>query len=550
MFAALLWSLLPGVLPAAVAAPASGETPWFEDVAAEVGVVFTHQDGRSGRYYPIETVASGGGWLDIEGDGDYDLYLINGAATPGGHGAEGARNRLFENRDGRFVDATEHSGLGDRGYGMGMCVGDSDGDGVLDLLVTNFGPDRLLRGLGDGRFTERAAAAGVADAGWSVSCAFGDLDGDGDLDLYVSRYLDFDFAHNPACTEPALSLRDYCHPARYRGLPDRLYINQGDGTFREQARARGIAQGVRERGLGVALSDLDQDGDLDIVVANDESPNRLYRNDGEAYFEDVAMLAGTAVSAAGEAQAGMGIAIGDVDGDGMEELFITNYALESNVLYRNLGDGLFGERTRAAGLATASYRPLGWGTAFLDVDNDGDLDLAVANGHVMAHIARQVPGQHSAQPNQLFLNDGSGRFVETDAGPAFSRARVSRALAVADFDDDGRLDLLITNTNGTAEVLRNRHRTAHHWLGLALEGAAGNRLAIGARATVRAGARAQVRAVSSGGGVLAQSDLRLHFGLGSFAGPVQVEIRWTRARQQTFTVERLDRYVAVRDPGR
>ncbi len=533
-------SLLPLLLLTTAALTAE---PSFVDVTAEVGVDFQHQDGRSGRRYFIETVASGGGFLDFDGDGDLDIYLLNGAATPGSKLKEPPRNALFENRGGRFVEVAKLAGVDDDGYGMGFCVGDADGDGRLDFFVTNVGPDRLFQNLGEGRFEEVAVRAGV-DGGkeWSVGCAFGDIDGDGDLDLYVSRYVEFSFEGSPKCSDRARGLDYYCHPSRFAGRPDALFINRGDGTFSDRSAERGIRQESTEKGLGVVLADLDLDGDLDLYVANDGTPNRLYLSDGSGRFKDASLLSGAALGEAGEPLAGMGVAFGDVDGDGLEDLLVSNFSLEPNSFYKNLGDGLFEDRTRAAGLHSLSYRPLGWGIELFDADNDGDLDLAVANGHVMDNIERFVPGATYAQPDQLFLNEGLGHFREVKSVGPWQQAAISRGLASGDFNNDGRLDLLVTRTNGAPALLENRTPHTHSWLGLVLVGPPSNRQAIGARVVLRAGKKSQVRQVRSGGGVLSQSDLRLHFGLGEHQCEVEVHIRWPDGSQQIEKTTQLDRY--------
>ncbi len=556
----------PGGAPAA----AEDATGWFEQVAAERGVDFRHFDGRTGERYYVETAASGGGLLDVDGDGDLDLYLINGAATPFAPAAGPApetitaaapRNALYENDgQGRFSDVTETAGAGDPGYGMGMCAGDVDSDGRLDFMVTNYGPDRLFRNLGEGadgtvRFEEIAERAGVAGHRWGTNCAFSDLDLDGDLDLYVSNYVDFHFDRNPYCGDEVRGVSNYCRPVVFGGQTDYLYLNQGDGTFREAGRERGIHQGGDDRGFGVIASDLTGDGAPEILVANDGTLDRLYLNDGRGFFTDQALLSGVAADREGTAGSGMGLALGDVDGDGRDDLLVTNYSFETNTLYLRRGDDLyFEDRTAEAGLAAASHLPVGWGVSFFDPDNDGDLDLAIANGHVMDNIEEFEDRVGYAQPNLLFANDGAAHFrdVSATAGNAFTAERVSRALAVGDFDDDGRLDLLVTNTNDAPDLLRNVLETSHHWLGVRLRGTAANRFAIGARVRLSCDSEhTGTREVRSGGGFQAQSDLRLHFGLGACSGPVAAEIRWPDGTVQTARSKQVDRYWDVEyDAGR
>lgn len=518
---------------------------WFREIAGEVGIEFQHRDGRSGHRYYVETAASGGGWLDFDNDGDLDVYLLNGASTPGSNLAETPRNALLENRDGRFVDVTEQAGVGDLGYGMGLCVGDVDADGFLDLFVSNYGPDRLFRNLGNGRFEEVSQQMGLAGNRWGTSCAFGDLDGDGDLDLYVANYVDFSFENNPRCGDEARQLWSYCRPAIFNGQEDYLYINQGDGSFVDQAAQRGIVQGTEDRGFGVVLSDIDDDKDLDILVANDGSANRLYINKGGGIFEDRGLFSGFGYNRDGQAESGMGLCLGDVDGDGLADPVVTNYSFETNTLYLNRGNLFFEDGTAQSGFGEVSHLPVGWGIQFLDYDWDGDLDLAVANGHVMDNIDQFETGIGYPQRNHLLANDGFGRFrdVSALAGQGFLAKKVSRGLAVGDWNNDGRPDLLITNNNDRPDLLENRLVTNAHWIGIQLKGAPVNPFAIGARVTLsRKFEQLGVREVHSGGGFLAQDDLRMIFGLSSASGPVSVQIRWPDGATQTETIQKVDRY--------
>ena len=521
--------------------------PLFVDVAERAGIRFQHRDGRSGKRYYVETAASGGGWIDFDDDGDLDLYLVNGALTPGSPDMPAPKNTLYENRDGTFIDVSEHAGVDDTGYGMGLCTGDFDADGNLDLFVTNFGPDRLFRNRGDGTFEEVADRAGVAGDSWGTACAFGDIDGDGDLDLFVANYVAFAYQHNRLCSSAASRILSYCRPDAFKGQPDYLYINQGDGTFREEGRQRGLAQGRDEKGFGAVLSDLDEDGDLDILVANDGTMNRFYLNDGKGRFEDISLLSGFGFNGDGEAESGMGIGVGDLNGDNLNDIFVTNYAGETNTLHLNQGGGFLEDYTRAAGLVSVSRVAVGWGIGLFDMDNDRDLDIAVANGHVMDNIAQIQQDRSYPQPNHLLENSGSARFSDRSAraGPGFTTPAVSRGLAVGDVNNDGRLDLLITNTNGRINLLENRIETNHRWLGLILRGPPENPFAIGARVRLHAGTVIGPREVRSGGSFLSQSDLRLHFGLGTYTGAIRAEIIWPDGARQQVAISETNRYLKV-----
>jgi hypothetical protein len=530
-------------------AAADKGAPWFTDVAGELGLEFLHDDGRTGQRFYVETSASGGGFLDFDDDGDLDIYLLNGAPAPGQSSDRRPTNALFENRDGRFVDVTERSGTGDTKYGQGMCVGDYDGDGRLDIFISNFGEDVLFRNLGEGRFEDVSKRAGITKQGYGTGCAFGDVDGDGDLDIYVANNVDWSYEDNRQCGFGTAQVLSYCSPEVFPGQVDFLYINQGDGTFTEEGRRRGISQERNDRGFGVIFSDLDDDGDQDIVIANDSSANRFYLNDGKGQFEDISLMSGFAFNADGEPEGGMGIDVADINRDGLQDIIVTNYALESNTLYVNLGDHFFDDATIRAGINTISYNPVGWGCRFFDYDNDGDMDLAVANGHLMDNIEQIDTNLEYHQSNHLMANDGSGKFTDVtqQGGVGFSGKKITRALAVGDFDNDGRLDVLLTNTNDQPDLLHNRLDNGHHWIGFHLEGPAHNRFAIGAR--VKLGTEKGylgMGEVRSGGSFQAQSDLRVHFGLGTYTGPVTAEITWPDGEKQMVTLTDLDRYHSIR----
>ena len=525
----------------------------FIDVTAGSGIDFTHVSGDEHQRFIIETMGGGAAFLDYDADGYLDLYLVNGVR--GGKSPPESSSRLYRNEPGspdgrRFADVTAEAGAGGRGWGMGCAVADYDNDGDVDLYVTYWGANRLYRNRGDGGFEERAAAAGVADGSWGASAAFGDLDADGFLDLYVANYLEFDLEDPPNEGRPCTGykgLEGFCGPMGIPGQPDLLYRNLGDGRFEDVSAAAGIDR-HRLPALGVAFADYDDDGDQDVYVANDSEPNLLWRNDGGWVLREAAALAGAAYSEEGRSQAGMGVDFGDWDNDGDLDLFVTNFSDDVNTLYRNLGDGTFDDATAAAGL-TGSVRPLlGWSTAFFDADNDGWQDLFVANGHLYPQLEIHPTGLRYPQRNLFYWNQG-GYFREagTESGAALAETRVSRGAAFGDYDNDGDVDLLVVNLNERPTLLRNEGGNANSWLGIDLEGSAGNRDGIGARVSVTAGGRTQVQEVRRGYGYQSQNDPRLLFGLGSAQQVETVHIRWPSGRRQTLKTAAARQYVKLRE---
>ncbi|MEM7584158.1 MAG: CRTAC1 family protein, partial [Acidobacteriota bacterium] len=488
---------------------------------------------------------SGGGWLDADGDGLLDLYLVQSGPVPGAEEdpvQAGSSNRLFRNLgDDTFEDVTAASGAGDAGYGMGACFGDVDNDGHVDIYVTNYGPDALLRNRGDGSF-ESTSETFFAVGGWSTSCAFADFDRDGWLDLYVVRYVDFRLENHRPCGPPGQP--QYCHPDVYEGVSDILLRNLGTGETPEGVRFEDVTQtagvGVDDpaeaKGLGVVWTDYDDDGWIDLYVSNDSTRNFLFRNLGDGTFQEIGALVGAAYNELGVTEAGMGVDAGDLDGDGRLDLVVTNLDFETNTFYRNLEAGFFEDGTTRSGLGPASLERVGFGTVLLDVDLDGDLDLFIANGHILDNVAERNPTLSYAQPDQLFLNDGKARFDDASdrLGAAFTVRRVGRGAATADFDDDGDLDLLVTHSEDEAVLLRNELQSHHHWLGLRLRSRHGGRDALGARAWLAAGGRTWVDEVHSGSSYLSQSDPRLVFGLGEVDSIEQLEIRWGDGERETI----------------
>jgi hypothetical protein len=447
-----------------------------------------------------ETMGGGGLFFDFDGDGWLDILLINGGPIrPESESERTADHRLYRNREGTFEDVSEDSGIVRSGHGMGACAADVDDDGDLDVYVTSFGDDRLYENDGKGRFEDVTASAGIDVGLWSASCAFGDVDNDGDVDLYVTRYVDFSVGNNRVCTA-GRGLRVYCHPNVYNGVPDVLYLNDGDGTFIDRSAEAGISRHAG-KGLGVVFGDYDDDGWADLYVANDSVPNFMFRNKGDGTFEEVALFLRVAVGANGQPLAGMGTDMGDLDGDGLDDVFVTNLDRQMHTVYGNLGRGLFTDMTLSSGAGALTSPYVGFGTAFVDFDNDGDLDIAIANGHVIDNVAEAVRANDTyPQTNLLLENDGDGRFGDATptSGPGWGLEKVGRALAAGDIDNDGDIDFLVVNNGQDADLLVNDGRGKGTALVVRLIGTTSNRDGIGARLTLALGERELIRRVRAG----------------------------------------------------
>ena len=515
----------------------------FTDITAELGVEFRHVNGESGQKYFIEPIGSGVVLFDFDNDGDLDLYLINGSDLPGRTSPVVPTNRLYRNDGDTFTDVTTQAAVGDTGYGLGGCVGDYNNDGFTDLYVTNYGPNVLYRNNGDGTFTDVTESAGIAGNQLSSGCAFVDVDADGYVDLYVVNYVQFDPATNPECTRQGI--RTYCTPEALQGAADILYHNNGDGTFKDITATAGIS-GANGKGLGVVCGDVDNDGDTDIFVANDTTPNFLYLNDSNARIKmtEDALFAGVALSEEGRAYSGMGANLGDFDNDGYLDIVITNFQDQTNSLYHNAQSGFFNEVSFAKGIGEKSLRYLAWGTDFVDFNNDGWLDLFIANGHLDDNIAEIDPIGTYAQPNQLFLNNGGVNF-EASIDTAIKIQKVSRGTAFGDIDNDGDMDIVVSNLKDTPTVLRNDSGNASQWLKVKLIGTHCNRDAIGARVTLVSGDVTQTREVKSGSGYLSQNDLRLHFGLGDATRIDTLTVRWLCGKVQTLQDIEMNRVLVI-----
>jgi hypothetical protein len=517
--------------------------PLFREVAAEVGLDFTHDTGATGEYYMPEVMGAGAALFDYDNDGDLDVFFVQSGPIGSAHSA-GAKpktnHRLFRNDLSggtlRFTDVTLRSGIALKGYGMGAATGDYDGDGDLDLLITSFGPETLYRNNGDGTFTDVTAEANVSDDVWSTSAAFVDYDRDGHLDLFVANYVDFTLPGNKPCADP-IGARDYCSPRVYHPVPDRLYRNNGNGTFANVSESAGIVK-ADGAGLGVSSGDYNRDGWLDLYVANDATPNQLWINRRNGTFVDEGMISGSAVNAAGNPEGSMGIASGDFDQDGDEDLFITNIIGETFVLYQNDGQGNFEDVRTRVGLGRPTAASTGFGTDWIDLDNDGWLDLFVANGAV--NIVETQRGQPTPfrMKNQLFRNRGDGGFEEvtTPAGPAFARAEIGRGVAFGDIDNDGDIDCVVSNNGGAARLFINQASANNKSLQVRLQQPGANRFAVGAWVGVERSARKPLwRRVKTDGSYLSANDLRLHFGLGDATKVDAVIVEWPDGERERFT---------------
>ncbi len=543
---------------------------WFTDIADAAGLDFVHFNGMSGAFYSAEVMGAGGALLDFDNDGDLDIYLVQGqmlgpgrtldqALLPPAPAAYPLTDRLYRNNleihaDGtrtlRFTDVTESTGLGGHSYGMGVAVGDIDNDGWVDLYRTAVGANHLFHNNGDGTFTDVTEATGTNDTRWSASASFVDVDRDGWLDLYVGNYVDPRLDDELTCFTRT-GERDYCGPQRYVAEPDRLFRNQGDGTFRDVTVEAGLGAEYGPA-LGVVATDVNADGWVDLYVANDGEPNQLWMNQQDGRFVNDALLSGTALNRDGNAEAGMGVDAGDFDGDGDDDLFMTHISTETNTLYVNDGTGLFDDRSARVGLAPPSLAYTGFGTAWFDFDNDSWLDVLTVNGEIKtveALLAARDPFPLH-QTNQLFRNLGDGRFAEVtaEAGRVFELSEVSRGAAFGDIDNDGDTDVLITNNNGPVRLLRNNVGHERRWVGLRLIGDDdhGGRDMLGARVGVFLDVEPVVwRRARADGSYASANDPRVLVGLGSSASIAKVRVVWPDGQTEEWTNIVIDRWTTL-----
>ena len=500
----------------------------FSDVTRQAGINFKHENGASPEKYLPETMSAGALIFDYDNDGWPDIFLVNGGSFVDRAAAAAARHRLYHNNgDGTFRDATASSGIAVSGFGMGACSADYDNDGWPDLYITGVESNRLYHNNGNGTFTDVTAQSGAGGNGlWSSSCAFADIDNDGKVDLYVTNYVDFTVKNNKYCSA-VQNIRTYCHPNVYRPAPHILYRNNGDGTFKDITKEAGVYR-TDGNGLGVVFGDYDNDGWPDIFVANDSVPNFLFHNKRNGTFEEVGFRAGVSVGGEGRPLAGMGTDMGDIDGDGLLDIVVTNLDRETHSLYRNLGKGLFSNVTFESGVGQATLPFVGFGAAFLDYDNDSDLDLAIANGDIIDNVSQFRDNTSHEQRKLLLQNDGKGRFhdVGPESGPGFALKKVGRTLVVGDMDNDGDLDIVVGNNGQTADLLRNDGGNRNNALLIRAVGTKSNRDGIGARMRLTFGGKTLMRHVKAGSSYQGQNDLRVHFGLEKAAQADRLEILW------------------------
>jgi hypothetical protein len=515
----------------------------FSNIAREAGldakIVF---GGAATNKYLLETTGTGVALIDYDNDGRLDLFFVNGSTLEGFPPEQAPTSHLYKNTgSGKFEDVTEKAGVAASGWGQGACVGDYDNDGNDDLFVTYWGQNHLYRNLGDGRFTDMTREAGLTQSRvrWNTGCAFLDYDRDGRLDLIVANYIDLDLATAPT---PSSGLCRYkglqvaCGPPGLTGGRNLLYRNKGDGTFEDASEKSGVAHASGTYGLGVSTLDFDNDGWIDIYVANDSNPSALYRNNHDGTFTDIGIKAGCAFSQDGKPQAGMGVAIGDYDHNGTMDIFKTNFAGDTSTLYSNSGDGLCEDRTFAGGIGT-NTRWLGWGTAFVDLDNDGWLDLFLANGHVYPEVRQLKTEAGYEQRKVVYRNLGKGRFADVteQLGPPVTTPKAARGAAFGDIDNDGQIDVAIANVNDLPDLFHLNGDRTHHWITVKLVGVTSNRDAIGARVHAVTGEASQWQEVRGGGSYLSQNDFRVHFGLGEASLVDRLDVRWPNGREETWT---------------
>jgi len=523
----------------------------YVDVAGSAGISFQHDNAASPEKYLIETMGSGCGWIDYDQNGLLDLYLVNGASRRPNTSKHALRSALYRNNgDGTFTDVTIKAGVDAEGlFGMGAAVGDYDNDGCPDLFVLGYGRCILFHNNGNGTFTDVTDRAGVGNLRkWGSSAAWFDYDNDGLLDLVIANYVDWSPEENFWCGDKGPGLRSYCHPDVYRGQPPTLYHNNGDGTFSDVSKRSGV--GIKPgNGLGVVTFDYDNDGWQDIFITNDQMPNFLFHNNRDGTFREIGYSAGVAVGIDGQFEAGMGTDAADTTGSGRPDLIVTHLDQQLARLYQNLGEGYFEDATFRSKISYATFHLSGFGTRFMDYDNDGARDLFMANGHVLDNIQRYHAETTYAEPKLMFRNVGHGIFenVSDQLGPDFLLSRVSRGAAIGDFDNDGDLDILVSNNGQTPQLLRNDGGNANHWFQLLLIGTRSNRDAVGARVKVTAGDLVLYDEKKGGMSYQSAQDPRLHFGLGQHPMVEELEIKWPSGEVTKLIDMKSDQILAIEE---
>jgi hypothetical protein len=551
----LAWMILLASLTWAQSSKSTG-TPVLTDVTDQTGITFV-QTSSPEKKYIVESMSGGVALFDYDNDGWLDIYFVNSCNVSDYTDPKCGRSALYHNdHNMKFSDVTERSGLAYPGWGMGVCVADIDGDGFADVYVTGMGGNKLYRSRGDGTFENITKTAGVEGGGWSTGCGFADFDHDGDLDLFVSRYVKLDlkdlpeFGKGKSCQFRGVAVQ--CGPRGLPGTGDLFYRNNGDGTFTEVGKEVGVDDPQGYFGLGVAWFDYNHDGWIDLFVADDASPNLLYKNLGNGKFAEVGFPAGVALSEDGSEQGSMGVALADYNSDGRVDLFITNFSEEYNALYRAERDTNFTDASFASKTAPSSLPYVGWGTAFFDYDNDGWPDILVVNGHVYPQLEDVKMGGSAGykQRKLLYHNLGNGTFEEVaaQAGPALMQKRSSRGAAFGDLDNDGDIDVIINDLDSKPMVLRNDTQTSNHWIGIKLVGLGKNKNAIGSEVKLVSAEHTQVQVVRSGSSYISQDDFRLHFGVGKATKVDDIEITWPDGSKSHATADKLDTIIAVTQP--
>lgn len=531
-----------GFYPAS--SPAQNPLFWFNDFTVQSGVRFHHYDGNSGRKYVMETTCSGLGLFDYNNDGFLDIYFVNGAILPGAADTISPPNRLFRNNgDMSFTDVTGEAGVGDRNYGYGCVAGDYDNDGDLDLYVVNWGPNRLYRNNGDGTFTDVALEAGVEDPRQGAAAAFVDIENDGDLDLYVTNYLVIDVEKHKPCYRGGVMT--YCSRLDYDYEYDALYRNNGDGTFTDISKEAGVV--TPSTGMSVVCTDYDNDGFQDIFVANDAKPSFLFHNRGDGTFEEVGTYIGVAYDLNGAPQGNMGADFADFDGDGHFDLLTTNYQHQMVAVYQNIGGALFQDVCRETRIGPDTIPQVTWGCGFEDFDNDGFLDVFIACGHLIDNVEEFDKSTTYKEKNLIFRNNGQGVFdnISENSGPGLHILKSSRGTAFGDLDNDGDIDLVITNAREWADVLRNDSVNNNHWILIRTVGTESNRDGVGARITLTLNGKNRIEEVRSGGTYAGMNDLRVHFGLGNRDTIDRLSVRWPSGKEDVMTGVAADRILTV-----